>query len=138
MGFQNLREKRRGTRNKTMVIDFRQDPDDLPNKTINVSEERANQPFSKHAKYQERGLEERSFNFGELMSAFKNIEKRSAYDSEYANDTLKRFKSDEETYQANPVLQEKMKIEREIFPKLSENIFFKKRFESNQDFWKEK
>lgn len=106
--------------------------DDLPDKSIVVSEVNTNIVANKPAENQIKDLEERSFNFHDLISAFKNIEKRSS-DSEFAYDTLKRFKSDDEKYQVNPMLKEKMKIENEIFPKISENIFFKKRFD-NHDF----
>lgn len=124
-----MREKRRGSRNKTTIIDFRQEVEDPPSKFINVSEEVPS--IDEKKKINVPNIGERSFCFSDLMSAFRNIEKRAGTDFECVNDTLKRFKTDEERFQVSYFHQEKMKIESEIFPKISENIFFRNEKNNN-------
>jgi hypothetical protein len=68
---------------------------------------------------------DRTFSFSELILAFKDIEKRKSSEILSSNDALKRFKIGEEAFLVNPLPDEKLKIESEIFPKLKDNPFLR-------------
>lgn len=130
MGIQNIRDKRRTTRNKTIIIDYKPDVDDPPSKFIDVSYPVQNNGGMKNPSVwsPNANIGERTIPFSELMSAFQKIDnKRVGFEFANVNDALKRFKTDEEHFTVSNVQEEKSKIESEFFPKLSDNIFFKNR-----------
>lgn len=117
----NFKGRRRNTRSKTIVIDPRDLQEDTPSFTdisIRPTQDTSND-----------NLTPRTFSFKELMSAFQTIEKRSSEDPYVVNTILKKFKTNEEQSIETGYIEEKRKIEMEIFPKIMSNPFLRNDFE---------
>lgn len=118
--------RRRSTRNRTIVID----PKDLQIEEPTIHAEKSFSNFQvKKEEANSEVIGTRTFEFMELMNAFKTIEKRSREDPFITKNALKRFKMNDESAVEVGCEDEKRMIASEIFPKIMENPFLRNDFE---------
>lgn len=113
--------RRRSTRNKTIAFDPKTPHQDSPVDTYGYEN------FSVLVKPKAiPGLiDTRSYNFLDLMSAFRSIENKSSQDPQCVSNALKRFKTNEETSIACLHEEIRARIEYEMFPKIMNNPFLR-------------
>ncbi|KAM0681530.1 hypothetical protein GINT2_000043 [Glugoides intestinalis] len=118
--------RRRSTRNKTIVIDLK----DLQMDKPAVHAEKSFSNFQvKKDELKDEVISTRTFEFIELMNAFKTIEKRARLDPLITKNALKKFKMNDETALEITDDEEKKMIASEVFPKIMENPFLRNDFE---------
>lgn len=121
--------RRRSTRNKTVVIDSQALLQDTPDNAYGYENFSVLIKPRKPTAGPQSLIETRSYNFQDLMSAFHSIEKRSGLDPHCISDALKRFKSNEETISTRGWGHDQMRIEHEMFPKITNNPFLRNDFD---------
>lgn len=115
--------RRRGMRNKTIAFDAKTLQQDVSADAYGYESfavlVKPKRPTSSSL------IEARSYNFVDLMSAFRSIEKKSGQDSQCVSDALKRFKTNEEVSIACEHESMRARIECEMFPKIMNNPFLR-------------